>query len=57
MRLNEAVCALIEVSLTHYWGSTGDVFYLIPLKKISILGIPIEDVVAINLLFLQLVSN
>ena len=52
MRLNEAVCALIYVSLTHYCGSTGDVFYLIPLKKyISIPGIPLIDVVAIYMLF------
>jgi hypothetical protein len=39
-----------EVSPTHYRGSTGDVFYLIPFKKIPIPGIPI-DVVAVNLMF------
>ena len=38
------------MSPTHYRGSTGDVFYLIPFKKIPIPGIPI-DVAAVNLLF------
>ena len=38
------------MSPTHYRGSIGDVFYLIPFKKIPIPGIPI-DVAAVNLLF------
>ena len=38
------------MSPTHYRGSIGDVFYLIPFKTIPIPGIPI-DVAAVNLLF------
>jgi hypothetical protein len=41
------------MSPTHYRGSIGDVFYLIPFKTIPIPGFPI-DVAAVNLLLFVL---